>query len=430
MTQALILVGLMFLLIFLGVPICFAFATVAVTDLSLTGSNPLNMIGQGLFGGMNSFTILAIPFFVFAGELMNYGGITPRLVRFSTLIIGRMKASLAQVNIVASMFFGGITGSAVADTSSIGGMLIPAMIEEGYDADFSVAVTAASSIIGPIIPPSIVMVVYGSTVGTSIGAMFLGGFVPGILIGLALMLVVVLMGRKRDFPRRTEKIGKREAVKIILDAIFPLGMPIIILGGILSGIFTPTEAGAVSALYSLVVGAAITNNRIFKEIPRMLLKTVKTSASILFIMGTAMIISRIFAYLGVQRGIAQFITNNFSTKFTFLIFVNVLLLFMGMFMEGSATIILLAPILAPIAASFGINAVQFGLIMCMNAVIGNATPPVGVCLFIGCDIGHIKLWQGAKAIAPFILAEIIVLLMVSYIPALTTFIPKAAGLIY
>ena len=430
MTEALILVGLMFFLIFIGVPICFSFATVAVVGLTLTGSSPLNMIGQGLFGGMNSFTILAIPFFVFAGELMNFGGITPRLVRFSTLLIGRMKASLAQVNIVASMFFGGITGSAVADTSSIGGMLIPAMIEEGYDADFSVAVTASSSIIGPIIPPSIVMVVYGSTVGTSIGAMFLGGFVPGILVGLSLMTVVALMARTRDFPRRTQKIEKKEAIHIILDAIFPLGMPIIILGGILTGVFTPTEAGAVSALYSLVVGYFITGSRILKEIPRMLLKTVKTSASILFIMGTAMIISRIFAYLGVQKGMAQFITSTFSSKFSFLLFVNILLLFMGMFMEGSATIILLAPILAPIAAKFGINAVQFGLIMCMNAVIGNATPPVGVCLFIGCDIGKIKLWEGAKAIFPFILAEVVVLLLVSYIPALTTFLPKAAGLIY
>lgn len=430
MTEAIILVGLMFLLIFIGVPICFSFATVAVVGLFLTGSNPINMIGQGLFGGMNSFTILAIPFFVFAGELMNYGGITKRLVRFSTLIIGRMKASLAQVNILASMFFGGITGSAVADTSSIGGMLIPAMVEEGYDADFSVAVTASSSVIGPIIPPSIVMVVYGSTVGTSIGAMFLGGFVPGVLVGLALMTVVALMARKRNFPRRTEKIEKKEAVKICLDAIFPLGMPIIILGGILSGIFTPTEAGAVSALYSLAVGIVITRNEILRHIPAMLLKTVKTSASILFIMGTAMIISRIFAYLGVQKGIAAFVTSHFSSKITFLIFVNCLLLFMGMFMEGSATIILLAPILAPIAAQFGINSVQFGLIMCMNAVIGNATPPVGVCLFIGCDIGKIKLWEGAKAIAPFILAEIIVLLLVSYVPAITTFLPKAAGLIY
>lgn len=429
MLETIILIGLMFLLIFAGVPICFAFAGVSVVGLLLIGNNPINVIPQGLFGGMNSFTILAIPFFVFAGELMNYGGITRRLVRFSTLLIGRMKASLAQVNIVASMFFGGITGSAVADTSSVGGMLIPAMIEEGYDPDFSVAVTASSSVIGPIIPPSIVMVVYGATVSTSIGAMFLGGIIPGILVGLALMAVVALMARKHDFPRRTERFSRKEAVEIILAAIFPMGMPLIILGGILSGIFTPSEAGAVSAAYSLVVGAFITRGRIFKAIPRMLLKTAKTTAGILFIMGNAMIISRIFAYLRVQQSLGLFVSTYLDNKILFLIFVNILLLFMGMFMEGSATIILLAPILAPIAASLGIHPVQFGLIMCMNAVIGNATPPVGVCLFIGCDIGRIKLWEGAKKIAPFILAEILVLLMVSYIPALTTFLPKAAGLI-
>lgn len=429
MVETLLLIGLMFLLVFLGVPICFAFAGVSVVGLFFIGGNPLNIIPQGLFGGMNSFTILAIPFFVFAGELMNYGGITQRLVRFSTLLIGRMKASLAQVNIVASMFFGGITGSAVADTSSIGGMLIPAMIEEGYEPDFSVAVTASSSIIGPIIPPSIVMVVYGATVSTSIGAMFLGGIIPGILVGVALMIVVVIMARTTDFPRRTERFSRKEAVKIVVDAIFPLGMPLIIMGGILSGIFTPTEAGAVSAAYSLVVGAVITRGSIFKKIPSMLLKTAQTTAGILFIMGNAMIISRIFAYLRVQQSLSQFVTTYFDNRILFLIFVNILLLFMGMFMEGSATIILLAPILAPIAESFGIHPVQFGLIMCMNAVIGNATPPVGVCLFIGCGIGKISLWQGAKKIFPFILAEIVVLLMVSYIPALTTTLPRMAGLI-
>lgn len=429
MLPTITLIVLMFILIFLGIPICFAFACVSIAGVFMIGSNPLNIVPQGLFGGMNSFTILAIPFFVFAGELMNYGGITKRLVRFSTLIIGRMRASLAQVNILASMFFGGITGSAVADTSSIGGMLIPAMVEEGYDPDFSVAVTASSSVIGPIIPPSIVMVVYGATVNTSIGAMFMGGIIPGILVGLGLMAVVACMSRTHNFPRRTEKFSRQEALEISLGAIFPLGMPLIILGGILSGIFTPTEAGAVSAFYSLIVGTFITKGKIFKAIPSMLLKTAKTTAGVLFIMGNAMILSRIFAYLRIQQSLAEFVTTYLNTPILFLIFINILLLFMGMFMEGSATIILLAPILAPIANSLGIHPVQFGLIMCMNAVIGNATPPVGVCLFIGCGIGKINLWQGAKKIFPFILAEITVLLMVSYIPPLTTFLPKMAGLI-
>lgn len=431
MLQAAILIGTMFFLIFLGVPICFCFASVSIIGVLMIGNNPINLIPQGLFGGMNAFTILAIPFFVFAGELMNYGGITHRLVRLSSLLIGRMKASLAQVNIVASMFFGGITGSAVADTSSIGGMLIPAMIDEGYDADFSVAVTASSSIIGPIIPPSIVMVVYGAATSTSIGAMFLGGVIPGIMVGLSLMIVVALMARKHDFPRRTVRYTKKEAMSIIVQAIFPLGMPVIILGGILSGIFTPSEAGAVSALYSFIyiIMTAANNKAFMRQLPNMLLKTAKTSASILFIMGNAVIISRVFAYLRVQTAVATFVTTYLNSKISFMLFVNLLLLFMGMFMEGSATVILLAPILAPIARQLGIDPIQFGLVMCMNVVVGNATPPVGVCLFIGCDIGKISIWQGAKKIFPFILAEIVVLLLCSYIPAFTLALPKMAGLI-
>ncbi len=431
MLQASILIFTMFFLIFIGMPICFCFASVSILGVLMIGNNPINIIPQGLFGGMNAFTILAIPFFVFAGELMNYGGITRRLVRLSSLLIGRMKASLAQVNIVASMFFGGITGSAVADTSSIGGMLIPAMKEEGYDADFSVAVTAASSVIGPIIPPSIVMVVYGAATSTSIGALFLGGVIPGIMAGISLMIVVALMARKHDFPQRTERYTKKEAIDIIIQAVFPLGMPIIILGGILLGIFTPSEAGAVSVLYSfLYILLKATDNREFMhELPNMLLKTAKTSAGILFIMGNAVIISRVFAYLRVQQAVAEFITAYLNNRISFMLFVNILLLFMGMFMEGNATVILLAPILAPIARQLGINPVQFGLVMCMNVVIGNATPPVGVCLFIGCDIGKIGILQGAKKIFPFILAEVIVLLLCSYIPAFTLTLPKLAGLV-
>ena len=432
MVQALLLILLMFALIFLGVPICFCFSSVAITGILMIGTNPINLIPQGLFGGMNSFTFLAIPFFVFAGELMNYGGITRRLVRLSSLLIGRIKASLAHVNIVASMFFGGITGSAVADTSSIGGMLIPAMIEEGYNADYSVAVTCSSSIIGPIIPPSIVMVVYGAATNTSIGAMFLGGAVPGLLVGFSLMGVVALQSIKREFPRRTEKYTKKEAVSILLQAIAPLFMPVIILGGILTGIFTPSEAGAVSSAYSflyIVVTHKDKKRFIKKDLPAMLLKTARTSASILFIMGNATIIARVFAYLRVQQSVSGFIGTYLGNRFAFLLFVILILLFMGTFMEGNATVILLAPILAPIAKSFGINPVQFGIIMCMMVVIGNATPPVGVCLFIGCDIGKVSIWDASKQIAPFILAEIAVVALCCLIPQLTLALPHLAGLV-
>lgn len=430
MVETLILLLVLFGLIFLGVPICFVFSITSVVGVFLVSGNPMLLIPQGIFGGMNSFTLLAIPFFILAGELMNEGGITERLVKFSGLIVGRMKASLAQVNIVASMFFGGITGSAVADTSAIGGMLIPAMVEEGYDADFSVAVTASSSIIGPIIPPSIVMVLYGTTVNTSVGALFMAGLVPGILVGLGLMLLIALMARKWDFPRRTERYTFEEAKEITIGAVLPLGMPLIILGGILSGIFTPTEAGAISTLYSLVVALGLTHGEIVKMIPQLILRAAKSTATIMLIIGNATVLSRVFATLQVQQSLGAWVTDNISGKLVFLLFVNILLLFMGMFMEGSATVILLAPILAPIAASLGVHPVHFGIIMCINVVIGNATPPVGVCLFVGSSIGKVPLYQSAKAIMPFVAAEVLVLLLVTYIPAVCLTLPRWAGLIF
>jgi len=423
------LIGLLFLLVFAGVPICFVFATVSIVGVLMVSGNPLITIPQGIFGGIKSFTLLAIPFFILAGELMNAGGITGRLVKLSSLLVGRMKGGLAQINIVSSMFFGGITGSSVADTSAIGGILIPAMVKEGYRADFSVAVTATSSVVGPIIPPSIVMVVYGATMNTSIGALFLGGVIPGILIGFSLMVVVMLMARKNEFPKRTERYTSKEIVRIMTDAIIPLGMPLIIMGGILSGIFTPTEAGAISAFYAFIIGMFITKGKILYILPELIFKTAKTTASVLLILGIATVLSRIFAILRIQQALGSFIATNITDKILFLVFVNILLIFMGMFMEGNATIILMGPILAPIAIMYGIHPIQFGLIMCMNAVIGNATPPVGFCLFVGSTIGKVPLVQVAKKAIPFVFAEIVVLLLVTFIPVLTTWLPRMSGMI-
>jgi C4-dicarboxylate transporter DctM subunit len=429
MGQVSFLIVGMFVLIFLGMPICFAFSVMCCIGVFMIPGASFAVIPQAIFAGMNSFTILAIPFFVLAGELMNCGGITERLVKLANLMVGRMKAGLSQVNIVTSMLFGGINGSAVADTSSVGGMLIPAMIKEGYDPDFSVAVTVASSVIGPIIPPSLVMVVYGTTVGTSIGALFMAGIIPGIIVGLVQMAVVILMGRTRRFPQRTERYTRKEVKQIVLEGLVPLGMPIIILGGILSGVFTPTEAGAISSVYALVADLILTKGKIVHKLPELFLKTAKTASSVLFIMGNAMIMSRIFASLKLSVIMNAFLTTHIQSKIGYILFVNVLLLIVGMFMEGNATIIILATILSRAAQSFGINPVQFGIMMCMSLVMGNATPPVGLCLFVGCDIGKVSLSKAAKAILPFILSIMVVILLVSFIPQLTLAIPKVAGLI-
>ena len=424
-----ILLFLLFLLIFLSMPVSIALGVVSVTGVLMIGGDVMTIIPQNIYSGINSFPLLAIPFFILAGELMNAGGITQKLINLASLMIGKMPASLAQVNIVTSMFFGGITGSATADTSAVGGMLIPAMKEEGYPADFSVAVTASSSTIGPIIPPSIIMVIYGTTVSTSVGALFMGGFVPGILVGLALMVVVGIMDRKYHYPRRTYHYTKEEAFTIMIEAVLPLLMPLIIMGGILSGIFTPTEAGAIAALYSFLLSAVIFHTVKIRDIPELLRKTAKVTAPVLFIIATSKILSWVFAVLRMQYELGEFLNSYVHSPFIFLIIVNILLLFMGTFMDAGASVIMMAPILAPIAIQYGINPVQFGLIMCINLTIGNATPPMGICLFIGSSIGKVQLSKVSKKILPFLIAEVIVLLMVTYIPDITLLLPRIFGLI-
>jgi len=427
MEVVLILTLLLFVLIFSAVPICWALGIVGAVGLFMVGGNALTMISQCLYSGINYFPFMAIPFFIFAGELMNKGGITRKLINLSQLIIGRVPGSLAHVNILASMFFGGITGSAQADTSCVGGMLIPAMIDEGYDSETAVAVTASSSCIGPIIPPSIIMVIYGCTMNVSVGALFTGGAVPGILVGLALMLVVVIQNRTKHFPVTNKVYTKAEVKTVLKEALIPLGMPLIIMGGIMGGVFTATEAGAVSALYALIVSMLVLKTVKLRDLLPMLKRTALTTGSILIIIGCSKIISWVFVLLNIQHTIAVFAETYLKSPFMFLLAVNVLLLFMGTFMDGSASLIMMAPILAPIAMQYGISPLHFGLIMCINLTIGHATPPMGLCLFIACKLGKTSLSRGGKAILPYVLAEVAVLLLITYIPAISMTLPKVMG---
>lgn len=429
MSTVVIIILVLFVAIFIGIPICWSLGLVGLVGLMSLPNKPLTMISQSIYNGMNYYPFLAIPFFIFAGELMNKGGITKKLVNLSKLIIGRVPGALAHVNILTSMFFGGITGSAQADTSCVGGILIPAMIEDGYSPEESVAVTASSSCIGPIIPPSILMVVYGASMNVSIGAMFMAGLVPGILVGLSLMVVVAIRNRIYRFPVNTKKNSKAEVKQILIESIAPLGLPLIIMGGILSGVFTATEAGAVSAVYALIIGIFVLKTVKVSDIFPMLKKTAQMTGSILLIIGCSKIVSWLFVMLKLSSALTSFFTTTITNSFLFLMLVNILLLFAGTFMEGTASLIMLAPILAPIAKAYGINPVLFGLIMCVNLTIGCATPPLGLCLFIGCKIGHISLGRGAKAILPYVLAEIIVLLLMTYIPALSLTLPGVMGLL-
>lgn len=428
----LILVAIAFIIIIFGVPVYASLGLAGIISLivlSVTKGAALSwiVVPSSVYNGATQITLLAIPFYIFAGEMMNKGGITKKLVDFALLLIGRIPASLAQANIVASMFFGGITGSAQADTASIGGLLIPAMIDEGYTPEEAIGVTASSSTCGPIIPPSIMMVVYGVAVGCSIGALFMGGFIPGLLIGFGLMLTVAIRDRKHHFPRRSGKYTKEERRRIIKEGLLPLGMPIIIFGGIMGGVFTATEAGAAAVIYSLIVGLFITKSIKLKDLIPMLLKAATMSATVLLIICCAKIFSYALTTLQMSTVVAEMILSITHNKYVFLLMINILLLIMGMFMDGSAAVILLAPILAPIATTMGISTVHFGIIMVLNLIIGCGTPPLGACLFIACKVANVPVERGVKGMLPYLVAEFIVLMLVTYIPFLATWFPTVMG---
>jgi C4-dicarboxylate transporter DctM subunit len=305
--------------------------------------------------------------------------------------------------------------------------MIPAMEEEGYPKDFSAALIAAASTMGPIIPPSIIMVTYGATVGVSIGGLFMAGIIPGILIGVGEMILVLIMNTKRKFPRRTTKFSTKEAIRIIKDAVWPLGMPIIVVGGILGGIFTPTEAGAVAVVYSLFVGFFILRTIKMSDLVPMFERTATVTASVTLIIGVAKILGWVFSVLQLQSKIGMLFSSLPGGSFVFLFVVNILFLFMGTFMDATASVILMAPILAPIALKLGINPLHFGLVSVLNLIIGLGTPPVGISLFITCGIAKLPLEKVSRSIAPFILAEVIVLFIVTYIPGRVMVIPRIFG---
>lgn len=427
-----ILVILTFVFIIIGIPIYISLmftGLLSLVALAVSTTTPLAtlVIPQSIFNGIGSLPLLAIPFFMLAGEIMNRGKITEKLIKFAMLLIGRLPASLGLSGIVASMFFGGITGSAQASTSCMGGILIPAMKEEGYPASEAVGVIAAASTCGPIIPPSIIMVVYATAVGASVGAMFMGGLIPGILVGLALMLVLLIRDRKHHFPRRTEKLSKSEIRKIAIDGIIPLGMPIIVVGGIMGGVCTATEAGAMAVAYSLLVSLFVIRTLRFRDIWALLLATVNSAAPLLLIIACAKIFSYGLTALQMPVLVNNLILSLTNNKYVFLLLINILLLIMGMFMDGGASVIILAPILTPVAVALGISTIHFGIIMALNLTIGNITPPLGYCLFIGSRIGGITVEEGIKGTIPYLIVEIITLLLITYIPVLVTFVPVMLG---
>jgi len=409
------------LLLILGIPIAFVLGISSVLYLLKT-EMPFVLVSQRVFVGLDNFLLLAVPLFILAGKLMNASGITSRLVNFFYILIGHIRGGLAYVNIIASIFFAGITGAGAADTAAIGSIMIPAMKKEGYSSEYSGAVTAISSTIGPTIPPSIAMVVYGAISETSIARLFLGGFIPGLLLGFAQLVVAAYYARRQKFPVREKIISFRTVTKGFFNTLLAILMPVILLGGILSGVFTPTEAAGVAVLYAVIVGFFIYRELKVWTLLSILYETSILSGTVLIILAMAHLFGWILAAESIPEIVAKAMTSVTQNPILILLLINVLLLFVGTFMETLAAIILLTPILLPLAQSIGLDPVHFGVILVVNLNIGLATPPLGVCLIVASPIAETPLERIALAAVPFLIASICVLLFISYVPRMRSWL--------
>ena len=418
------------LFLMLGLPVFFGLLAAPGVLLWLNGQpRDLALLYRNVYNGMDSFPLMAIPFFMLAGVLMNRGGITARLVEFAQSIMGHFRGGLAHVNILSSMLFAGLSGSAVADTSAIGSMLIPAMVKNGYTRKFSAAITAASSVIGPIIPPSGIMIIYSYVMGESVAALFLAGIIPGILVGVGLMLMTWVMAHRYDFPVATKRSTWSERGNASIKAFFPLLTPVIILGGILGGIFTPTEASAVAVAYSLIVSLFILKSMTVRDLPKVLTEAAMVSSVVLLLVGAAMAFKTVVSLSHAPEILAAWIMSLSENPLILLFLINLLLFLVGMFLDAGPAIIILAPILGPIFIDLGIHPVHFAIIMSVNLTVGLATPPMGLVLFVASSVSGESMESISKAILPFLAIEVVVIFMITYIPAISLAIPRHFGFI-
>lgn len=417
-----ILISVFILGLAIGVPVAVTLGLSSLAYLTFMGI-PSVVIPQKMYAGMDVFVLLSIPGFILAGNLMNRGGITERIIRFANALVGWVRGGLGLTNVGASMLFGGITGTAVADAASIGGVMIPGMKKAGYPADFSAAVTAASSTIGPIIPPSVPMIIVGALSGISVGQMFLAGAIPGILMGLAMMVTTYVIARRKNFPRQ-DWLGLIEIIRSFGGAFWALAMTGIIIYGLLSGIATPTETAVVASVYAFIVGAFVYRELPIREVPSIIIDSAISSAAILALVGFANVFGWILVSEQIPQAIADAVLSLTENKILVILIINVLLLFVGMFMETiAALIILFVPLLA-LAEAVGIEPLHFATFAVLNLMIGLTTPPLGVCLFVCANIARVPLTPVVKAIFPFLVTNVLVLLLVSFVPAFATWLPS------
>lgn len=406
---------IMLILLFLKVPVFVSVLAGAVTYFSLTPGLPTRIFAQRVISGTESIPLLAVPFFVCAGVFMNYSGVTRRVMSFCEVCMSKVPGGLAQVNILLSTLMGGLSGSNLADAAMQSKMLVPEMEKKGFSKEFSSVVTAISAMITPLIPPGIAMIIYGSIANVSIGKLFIAGIGPGVLLCVSMMILAGIISKKRGYSSEVMKVTSKEFFKALKDAFLPLCLPIIIIGGIRFGIFTPTEAGAVAIVYSLFLGFLYKEMKL-KDIIAGLKETIITTATIMLIVGAASAFAWILTKERIPQQVTEMIISNISNKYIFLIIINILLLFIGMFIEGNAAMIVLVPLLVPVARAYGINDIQFAMTFIFNMAIGCVTPPMGTLIFITCGITKCKIKDFIIEAIPFYLLLLGCLLLLTFVP--------------
>ncbi|MBW2149573.1 MAG: TRAP transporter large permease [Deltaproteobacteria bacterium] len=417
-----------FVLLMIGVPVAFTLGWSAFVFAWFRGGVTLMAIPLQMFSGVDKFVFMAIPLFMLAGELMVHTGILERLLKFNSLLFGKFRGSLAQVTILASMIFAGISGSAVADASALGAILIPAM-RRNYNNEFGAGIVAGASTIGPIIPPSIPMIIYAMSVeNVSIGGLFLSGVIPGVLIGLGMMVIAYVQAVRNRFPPSDEEFSAKALLSAFINVLPALFMPVIILGGILGGIFTATEAAAIAVLYALLIGVFVTKSLQLSDLWKALLNSGKISSMVFLVIATASVVGWMLTEAQLPQIVSAKLKAVSSSPLIFLVLLNVFLLIVGCVLEPASAMVMLMPIISPIATSFGIHSLHLGIIVVLNLTIGLITPPVGTCLFVACGIAKLPMEKVVRSMWPHLVWQICVLLLVTYIPKVALVIPFWFGI--
>ena len=421
-----IYIVLLFILFLIGIPICFSLGLVSVFGM-VQGATPMIVVIQRLFTGADSTALIAIPLFILAGGLMVQGGISNRIVSFADALIGHFPSGLALVSILACMFFAAITGSAIAATAAIGGIMIPIMREKNYEDTFSAPLIACGGSIGPIIPPSIPLLLYGTMANVSVGKLFIGGFIPGIIMGAGLMLYSYMVGKKRRYVGREKRASREEILKTGKDALLALIMPIIIIGGILSGIFTATESGAIACAYAIIIGGFVYKELKWKNMFSLLVDCAKSTGQVLVVVACASLFTWVITVAQVPQTVSALLSESIHSSVLLLLIINIILLIAGTFIDTTSALVIFTPLFLPLVQAMGIDLIHFGLVMAVNLTIGMCTPPLGVCRFVSGSIAKVSLKDQMRDLVPMLGVLLVVLMIITYIPQTVTFLPELLG---